>query len=151
MKKMKMEAIKMRSKGIDRNKMVEYKKRIDRHKKDIDNIDKTVEKTKTNHVVEDKTVEVAKDETNKKITTNKRKKVAKKKPSKEFMEEIKRRAEEKAYKGIVSEEELHEKEPKYEINKKERAERFKRLHDLAVQMSNKWKAENNNLLPKDEI
>lgn len=147
-----MEAIKMRSKGIDRNKMVEYKKRIDIHKKYIDDIDNTVEKAKTNDVVKDKTTEVAKDETNKKITTNKRKKVAKKKPSKEFMEEIKRRAEEKAYKGIVSEEEeLHEKEPKYDINKKERAERFKRLHDLAVQMSNKWKTENNNLLPKDEI
>lgn len=142
----------MRSKGIDRNKMVEYKKRIDRHKKDIENIDNTVEKAKTNHVVKDKIAEVAKDDTNKKITTNKRKKVAKKKPSKEFMEEIKRRAEEKAYKGIVSEEEeLHEKEPKYEISKKERAERFKRLHDLAVQMSNKWKAENNNMLPKDEF
>ncbi len=136
----------MRSKTIDRNKMVEHKKRIDRHKKDIENIDKTVEKAKTNDVVEDKTVEVAKDEINKKITTNKRKKVAKKKPSKEFMEEIKRKAEEKAYNGIVSEEELHEKEPKYEMSKEERAERFKRLHELAVQMSNKWREENNNLL-----
>lgn len=145
MKKMKMEVIKMRSKDIDRDKMVEYKKRNDRHKKDIENIDKTVEKAKTNDVVKDKTVEVAKDKTNKKITTNKRKNVVKKKPSKEFIEEIKRRAEEKAYKGIVSVEELPEKESKYEISKEERVERFKRLHELAVQMSNKWIAENNNL------
>lgn len=67
-----MEVIKMRSKG-----QREYKKRIDRHKKDIENRDiekaKTndVVKAKTNDVVKDKTVEVAKDKTNKKITTNK--------------------------------------------------------------------------------
>lgn len=59
-----MEVIKMRSKG-----QREYKKRIDRHKKDIENRD--IEKAKTNDVVKDKTVEVAKDKTNKKITTNK--------------------------------------------------------------------------------
>ncbi len=63
----------MRSKG-----QREYKKRIDRHKKDIENIDIEkdienidIEKAKTNDVVKDKTVEVVKDKTNKKITTNK--------------------------------------------------------------------------------
>lgn len=130
----------MRSKSIDRNKMVGQKKRIDRHKKDIENMDKTVEKANSD-IVKDNTTDVVKDNTNKEVTTNKRKKVVKKKPSKEFMEEIKRKAEDKAYKGIVSEEELHQKEPKYEISKEERAERFKRLHELAIQMSNKWREE----------
>lgn len=145
----------MRSKNIDMNKMVEHKKRIDRHKKDIENKEKIVEKAKTKEITKDKIVddvtkekttdEIAKDETTNDITTGKKKRITRKKPSKEYIDGIKRKAEERAYRiaeGTLSGEEHHEDEPKHEISKEERAERFKRLHEMAVRMTNQWKENN---------
>lgn len=145
----------MHSKNANRDKMVEHKKRIDRHKQDTENKEKITEKTKTNGITKDKVVkvtdvvtkdkttkEITKDKTTNDITTDKKKRITRKKPSKEYIDGIKKRAEERAHRiAEGTEEEFHEhrEEPTHEISKEERAERFKRLHEMAVRMTNKWK------------
>lgn len=141
----------MRSKNIDRNKMVEHKKRIDRYKKDTENKEKIAEKAKTKEITKDKAIdgvtkdkttkEIAKNKTTKETVADKKKRIIRKKPPKEYIDEIKRKAEERAYRIAEGTEEFPEdiEEPKYEITKEDRTERFKRLHELAMQMTKQWK------------
>lgn len=122
-----------------RNKIEENKKRIERHKNIIEMSDISKEK-KIN-------------KTTKEMAGVKKKKIIKKKPSKEHMAEIKKRAEERAYKKLSGIDEdidsdkgssfkKDEEVSSSEITKEERAERFKKLHELATLMTNKWKEEN---------
>lgn len=136
----KTEVIKMLLKDAIISKMAGQRKRVSGHKKGMSNQRRILERPKAKEVIKDNNM--AKAETTEKVVPHKRKKVVRKRPSKEAMDEIKKRAEEKAYKGIISGEKFPGEEPTHEISKGERAERFKKLHAMAVQMTNKWKEEN---------
>ncbi len=108
----------MQQKEIDRNELVEHKKRLEKHKK-------AIESNEMN--------------TQKKEATIKKK--ATKKAFKEKQQVAAKKAMEKALKGdIDTEESTIEEEPKESqvvITKEERAERFKRLHAMVQDMMKK--------------
>lgn len=121
----------MQLKKINRNEIVEHKKRLDKHKKVIEGDIKEVttqEKTVGNN-------DTIKEETVKKKTV--KKSVAYKKAKRDKQKIISEEAMNNVNKGKAKIAELPE-ESKVTITKEERAERFKRLNALARDMTKKW-------------
>lgn len=113
---------------MDRNKIIEHKRRLDKHKKTIGDIKEGV-------TAQEKTVDNG---TIKKKTTKKR--VIDKKAIKKKQQAIAEKAMENARKEDINIEDdsLEEREEtKVTITKEERAERFKRLHTMVQDMMKK--------------
>lgn len=126
----------MQLKEINRDKIIERKRRLERHKKAIEEDTKEVttqEKTVNDNVtIKDNIV------TKKKAI---KKRVIDKKAIKERHKAVAEKVMDDILKGNISIEKNYpeeEKEPKVVITKEERAERFKRLHAIAQDMMNKW-------------
>ena len=118
----------MQLKEIDRNKIIEHKKRLEKHKKAIkSNIEEVVTREQT-----------AKENLAIKI----KKKAITKKAFKERQKVVAEKVMDDARKGKITIEkdslEEEPEEPKVTITKEERAERFKRLHTIAQDMMKKW-------------
>jgi len=129
-------------KEINRNEIVEHKKRVEKRKKAIESDVKEVmfqeETVKESDTIKKKTVK--ENDTIKKKTV--KKSVADKKVIRDKQKAISEEAMGNAQKKKINiEKSSHEEgseEPKVVITKEERAERFKKLNAIAQEMTKKW-------------
>lgn len=128
----------MQLKEINRDEIIEHKKRLEKHKKAIES-DVSNSNMLLKEVMTQKKTAKENGATKKKTI---KKRIIDKKAMKEKQKAIAEKVMDDVHKGKINLEKnyLEEKpeEPKTVITKEERAKRFKRLHAIAQDMMKKW-------------
>jgi hypothetical protein len=128
----------MRLKEVNKNEIIDHKKRLEKHKKAIESDVSNSNMLSKEVTTQEKTVNDS--DTTKKKTI--KKSATAKKVRKDKQKIIEEKAMDDALKEKVNiEKDYLEEEPKEQkvvITKEERAERFKRLNAIAQEMTKKW-------------